>query len=171
MEEQLTTSKEHSQGQAPSLQTQAAEVPALQTPLPEERSKKRDQEETTPASGSTGQQEAKRQRVDPPEEDTVEDITESTRGERAINQQTSASSHRQERERQHGMEVSSSRSQAKKPSDIKQSFMEIKAQNESLRIQLYDQFLKMTPSKQHRLMATYDIKEEKMILSHFKPKV
>lgn len=69
------------------------------------------------------------------------------------------------------MEVSSSRSQAKKPSDIKQSFIEIKAQNESLRIQLYDQFLKMTPSKQHRLMAAYDIKEEKMILSHFKPKV
>lgn len=101
----------------------------------------------------------------------MEDIIESIRGERAISQQTSASSHRQEGERHHGMEVSSSRSQAKKRSDIKQSFMEIKAQNESLRIQLYDQFLKTTPSKQHRLMAAYDIKEEKMILSHFKPKV
>ena len=42
MEEQPTTSKEHSQGQAPSLQAQAPEVPALQTPLPEEISKKRD---------------------------------------------------------------------------------------------------------------------------------
>ena len=147
MEEQPTTSKEHSQGQAPSLQTQAPEVPTLQTPLPEERSKKRDREETTPTSGSTGQQEAKRQRVDPPEEDTVEDITGSPRGGRAISQQTSTSSHRQEGGRHHGMEVSSSRSQAKKPSDIKQSFKEMKAQNESLRIQLYDQFLKMTPSK------------------------
>ena len=42
MAEQPTTSKEHSQGQAPSLQAQAPEVPALQTPLPEEISKKRD---------------------------------------------------------------------------------------------------------------------------------
>jgi len=49
--------------------------------------------------------------------------------------------------------------------------MDIKAQNEPLRIQLYDQFLKMTPSKQQILMAAYDIKEEKMILTHFKPKV
>lgn len=74
-------------------------------------------------------------------------------------------------ERQHGMEVSSLRPQSKQRSDIKGTFMEIKAQNESLRIQLYDQFLKMTHSKQQRLMAAYDIKEEKMILSHFKPKV
>ena len=40
----------------------------------------------------------------------------------------------------------------------------------SLRVELYDQFLKMTPSKKQRLMAAYDIKEEKMILSPFKPK-
>jgi len=74
-------------------------------------------------------------------------------------------------ERQHGMEVSSSKQQSKQPSGIKGTFMEIKAQNELLRIQRYDQFLKTTPSKQKRLMAAYDIKEEKMILSHFKPKV
>ena len=49
--------------------------------------------------------------------------------------------------------------------------MEIKTQNELLRIQLYDQFLKTTLAKQQRLMATYDLKEEKMISSHFKPKV
>lgn len=35
--------------------------------------------------------------------------------------------------------------------------MEIKAQNELLRVQLYDQFLKTTPSKQQRLMAAYDL--------------
>ena len=49
--------------------------------------------------------------------------------------------------------------------------MNIKAQNEPIRLQLYDQFLKMTPSKQQRLMSAYDMKKGKMILSHFKPKV
>jgi len=138
-----TTSKEQGQGQAPSLQTKAPEVPALQTPPNEERSKKRDREETTPTSGSTEQPEAKRQRVDPlPKEEIIEKITESPREERATSQQTSTSSHRQEMERQHGMEVSSSRSQSKKRSDIKQTFMEIKAQNESLRIQLMINFSK-----------------------------
>ena len=77
----------------------------------------------------------------------------------------------QEQERQHGMEVSSSRQQSKKPPGIKATFMEIKAQNELLRVQLYDQFLKATPSKHQRLMAAYDFKEEKMILSHFKPNI
>jgi len=69
------------------------------------------------------------------------------------------------------MEVSSSRQQSKQPPSIKGMFVEIKAQNELLRMQLYDQFLKTTSTKQQRLMATYDLKEEKMILSHFKPKV
>lgn len=69
------------------------------------------------------------------------------------------------------MEVSSSRKQGAQPSGIKGTFMEIKAQNELLRIQLYDQFLKTTPSKQQRLMAAYEIKDEKMILSHFKPRL
>jgi len=49
--------------------------------------------------------------------------------------------------------------------------MEIKAQNEPIRMQLYDQFLKMTPAKQQRLMSTYDIKEGKLILIHFKTTV
>lgn len=49
--------------------------------------------------------------------------------------------------------------------------MDIKAQNEPIRLQLYDQFLKMTPAKQQRLISAYDIKEGKMILSHFRPKV
>jgi len=69
------------------------------------------------------------------------------------------------------MEVSSSTQQRKRLASIKASFKEIKAQNELLRVQLYDQFLKATPAKQERLMAAYDIKEDKMILSHFKPKV
>jgi len=81
------------------------------------------------------------------------------------------SSFEQEQDRQHAMEVSSSTQRSKKPTSIKASFKEIKAQNELLRAQLYDQFLKETPAKKERLMVAYDIKEEKMILSHFKPKV
>jgi len=69
------------------------------------------------------------------------------------------------------VEISSARPQSKQGSDIKRRFMNIKAQNEPIRLQLYDQFLKMTPSKQQRLMSAYDMKKGKMILSHFKPKV
>lgn len=47
--------------------------------------------------------------------------------------------------------------------------MEIKAQNEPIRMEFYDQFLKMTSAKQQRLMSAYDIKEGKLILSHCKP--
>jgi len=84
---------------------------------------------------------------------------------------TSTNSHRQEMEKQHSVEVSSTRPQSKQGSDIKRTFTNIKAQNEPIILQLYNQFLKMTPTKQQRLMSTYDIKEGKMILSHFKPKV
>lgn len=69
------------------------------------------------------------------------------------------------------MEVSSSTQQSKKPSSTKASFKEIKAQNELLRVGVCKQFLKATPTKRERLMLVYDIQEEKIILSHFKPKV
>ena len=49
--------------------------------------------------------------------------------------------------------------------------MEIKAQNELLRVQLYEQFLNTTPAKKQRLMAAFDFKEEKMIFTHLKPRV
>jgi len=110
MAEQPTTSKEQSQGQAPPLQTEAPQIPTLQTPLNEERSKKRDREETTPTSGSTEPPQAKRQRIDPQiEEEISEEVIESPRMERETSQQTLTSSFQQEKERQHGMEVSSSR--------------------------------------------------------------
>ena len=69
------------------------------------------------------------------------------------------------------MEVSSSIQQSKKSSSTKASFKEIKAQNELFRVEVYKQFLKETPTKQERLMSVYDIQEEKIILSHFKPKL
>ena len=50
-------------------------MPELQTPLNEERTKKHDREETTPASGSTEHPETKRKRIDPqPEEEISEQI-------------------------------------------------------------------------------------------------
>ena len=146
--EQPTTSVEQTQGQAPPQQKEALQVPALQTPANEERGRKRDREDSTPASGSTQQREAKRQRIDPQlEEEIVEEILESPRREREASQQTPTSSFQQEQERQHGMEVSSSTQQSKRPPGTKATFMEIKAQNELLRVQLYDQFLKETPAK------------------------
>ena len=84
---------------------------------------------------------------------------------------TSGSSRRQELERQHSVEVSSTRPQSKQPSDIKWTFTEIKAKNDPVRIQMYNQYLKMAPSNQQRLTSAYDIKEGKMIMSYFKTKV
>ena len=167
--EQPLTSMEETQGKAPPQKTEALQVPPLQTPVNEERGRRRDREDSTLASGSVKQLESKRQRVDPPiEEEVSEEVIESPR--RETSQHTPTSSFQQEQDRQHGMEVSSSTQQSKIPASIKASFKEIKAQNELLRVQLYEQFLKATPAKQERLMAAYDIKQEKMILSHFKPK-
>lgn len=83
--------------------------------------------------------------------------------------ETSAISFQQEQERQQGVEVSSSRQQSRQSSDIKKVFIDIKAINEPVRYQLYDQLLKMAPTNQQRLMEAYDIQEGKMTLSHFRP--
>lgn len=65
------------------------EPPVLQTPLDEERNKKRDRETITPASEPSGQPRTKRQRLNPLlEEEFVEETTESQREERVESQQT-----------------------------------------------------------------------------------
>ena len=116
MAEQPAISKEQGQGQAPPLQTEIPQIPLLQTPLNEERSKKRDQGETTPTSESTEPPQAKRQRIDLQVEDAVsEEIMDSSRREREVSQQTPTSSFHQEQERQHGIEVSLSRQQSRQP--------------------------------------------------------
>jgi len=51
MTDQPTSSKHRGQGKIPLTQTKAPEVPILQTPLNEEKGRKRDREETT--SGPT----------------------------------------------------------------------------------------------------------------------
>jgi len=53
------------QGKISSVQSKAAEIPALQTPLNEKKGKKRDREEATPISGPTEQPGAKRQILNP----------------------------------------------------------------------------------------------------------
>jgi len=84
MTNQPGMSKEQSQVQIPLAQTRAAKIPALQTPLNEERNKKRDRETTTPISGSTEQPGAKRQRLNPlSKEETIEETVDSQREERA----------------------------------------------------------------------------------------
>lgn len=165
------------QGQIPSIQTKAAEIPALQTPLNDEKCKKRDTEEATPINGPVEQPGAKRQRLNPLSQDEIiEEKIESLRAERVTNQQTSpmietsTSSHKQKLERQHSVEVSSTRPPSKQITDIKRTFTDIKARNDPLRLQIYNQYLQMTPTKQQRLMSAYDI-EDKMIMSYFKPKV
>jgi len=80
-----------------------------------------------------------------------------------------ANSFQQEQERQQGAEVSASRQQIRSDSSIKKQFADIKARNEPVRYQLYNQLLRMAPTNQQRLMATYDIQEGKMTLSHFRP--
>jgi len=111
----------------------------------------------------------------------LEETTSSPRGEGRTEQQTppnletSTSSYQQELERQHSVEITSTRpqnkQQSKQGSDIKRAFTKIKARNEPIRIQIYNQLLRMDPTNQQRLMATYDIQEGKMTLSHFKPTI
>lgn len=60
MTNQPATSEEQGQGRAPPAQTKAPEIPTLQTPLNEEKGRKRDREEATPISGPLEQPEAKR---------------------------------------------------------------------------------------------------------------
>ncbi len=76
-EEQPSTSKDRSQGKALPQQAEASQIPVFQTPLNEERGRKRDREEPTPPSVSTQQAEAKRQRIDPEAEE--EHISEERR--------------------------------------------------------------------------------------------
>ena len=55
--------------------------------------------------------------------------------------------------------------------DIKKKFISIKANNDPLRMQVYNQYLKMAPQNQERLMSAFDIQQGKMLMSHFTSKV
>ena len=123
--------------QTPPPQTQQSSAPVLQTPAHEERGVKRQREDSTPLSGPSGQPEAKRQRADSPE---VEDITDDVldiEKDKESSLQTGTSSFQQEQNLQVSLEVASQSQQSKKPKSTKASFIEIKAQNELLRQEVY----------------------------------
>jgi len=167
MADQPVSTDEKSQGQDPSAQTNVTEILVLQTPLNEERVKKRDRQKETPSGTCTDQQGEKRQRLNPfSEEEMLEGLTEQ---QIPTGMETSASSFQQEQERQQGVEVTSTRQHGRQPSDIKKAFTDIKARNELVRLQLYNQLIRMAPTNQQRLMVAYDIQEGRMTLGHFRP--
>lgn len=175
-QEKMADQPDASKGQGPSTQTKVPKIPVLQTPVNEEIAKKRDRQKETPTGGSEEHQGEKRQRLNPySEEELAEETAGNLRGEETTEQQappileSSTSSFEQEQERQHGVEVTSTKQQSKQGSDIKKAFTEIKARNEPVRFHLYNQLLRMAPTNQQRLMAAYDIQEGKMTLSHFRP--
>jgi len=139
----------------------------LQTPLNEERTKKRDRQQETPLTTSTSQQGEKRQRLNPLSEEEIPIGPSMGMGPPSM--EASASSFQQEQERTLGGEVSSSSQQRRAESSIKQQFIDIKKRNEPVRLQLYNHLLKMAPTNKQRLMSAYDITKGKMTMSHFMP--
>ena len=72
------TFQKRAQTQAQQTQVNIGESPILETPLNEERKKKRDREVATPASGPSDQPRAKRHRLNPhSEEEFFEETTKS----------------------------------------------------------------------------------------------
>ena len=89
MSKQSETSQKQAQTQARPTQVNIGEPPILQTPLDEERNKKRNREVATPASGPSEQPGAKRKRLNPLlEEEFIEETTDSQRKEGVDSHQT-----------------------------------------------------------------------------------
>ena len=166
MAEALGPNDEQTQENEASVQNVIVDTSVLQTPISEERGKKRDREEQTPLSTAKSQQGEKRQRLDPFSEEEMP-FGQTQMGPPST--EVSSSSLQQEQQRTLGGEVSSSRQQRKGESSIKKQFIDIKTRNEPLRLQLYNHLLKMAPTNQQRLMSAYDVQEGKMIMSHFMP--
>ena len=137
-----------------------AEISILQTPLNEEKGKKRNVETTTPISESSEQPNIKKQILNPLSEvEFVQETPDSQRREELYSQQTftisgtSTDSQRKELQRQQSAEVSSFKPQVKDAWDIKKTFINIKVKNDPLRLQVYNIYLKMAPKNQQRLMS------------------
>jgi len=126
----------------PPRQEATLEASVLQTPQNEERSKKREREQETPATTSTTQGE-KRQRLNPLSEEEIP-IGQSL-SMVPPSREASTTSFQQDQERIMGGEVSSSSQQRGGELGIKQQFIDIKKRNEPIRIQLYNHLLKMAP--------------------------
>jgi len=116
MSKQPETFKEPAHIHTPPTQVNVGEPPILQTPLNEEKNKKRDREVDTPASEPSEQPNAKSHRLDPlSEEEFFKETTDIQRKEGVDSHQTfpiggtPSNSQRQELERQQNIEVSSLR--------------------------------------------------------------
>lgn len=178
MTEQPQTSKGQDQVHVSSIQTNPVEMSIFQTPLNMEKGKKREAEAATPLTGYSQQPHIKRQKLNTPlEVESIDEILDSQGLEQLGSQQTetvseaSTTSQRKELQKQQSVEISSFKTPVKDTGEIKKTFINIKAKNDPLRIQVYNQFLKMAPKNQERLMSSFDIQQRKMIMSHFKPKV
>ena len=145
MAEAPISTKQQAQENVPLRKETVVEASVLQTPQNEERNRKRDREQETPLTTSTTQGE-KRQRLNPLSEEEMP-IGQSL-GMGPPSMEASASSFQQEQERIIGGEVSSSSQQRRAESGIKRQFIDIKKRNEPVRLQLYNQLLKMAPTNQ-----------------------
>lgn len=167
MAEARGPTEKQAQEKVSQIQETTVETSMLQTPINEERGRKRDRQEETPLTTSTPQQGEKRQRLNPFSDEEMPIGTSMGMGPPST--EASASSFQQELQRPLGGEVSSSGQQRRGESSIKKQFMDIKARNEPVRMQLYNHLLKMAPTNQQRLMSAYDLSEGKMTMSHFMP--
>jgi len=135
---------QQTQEKEPQTQQTTVETSVLQTPINEERGRKRDRQEDTPLTTSASQQGEKRQRLNPFSEEEMP--VGPSMGMGPPSTEASASSFQQELERPLGGEISSSGQQRRAESGIKKQFIDIKARNEPVRLQLYNHLLKMAPT-------------------------
>jgi len=124
MVEAPTTTEKKVQESVPSWQETTVETSMLQTPVNEERARKRYRQEETPLTTSTSQQGEKRKRLNPFSEEEIP--AGPSMGMRPPSAEASARSFHQEQERPLGGEVSSSSQQRRANSGIKKQFMDIK---------------------------------------------
>ena len=147
----------------------------MQTPSNEEKGKKQQVKYPTPPKESSQQPQAKRQKLNPlPEVESIDEIFDEEREDSQLTGSVSETytGHKgKEIQKQLSTEVSSFKNPKTDAGDIKKTFISIKARNDPLRVQVYNQYLKMAPQNQERLMSAFDIQQGKMLMSHFKSKV
>ena len=145
----------------------------MQTPLNVEIGKKRLAPDTTPSNEAPQVYQAKKHKSNPPPD--VEIIDEIFDDGRESSQQTGTASEtnisQKEIQKQLSTEVSSFRPPKTDTGDIKKTFINIKKKNDPLKMKVYDQYMKMAPHNQQRLMSAFDLSQGKMLMSHFKAKV
>jgi len=168
MAEKSQSSKAPEPSQASPTPAKQIQVPQMQTPLNVEIGKKRLAPDTTPSKGAPQVYQAKKHKSDlPPDVEIIDEIFDDGRED---SQQTGTASETGI-QKQLSTEVSSFRLPKTDTGDIKKTFINIKTKNEPLKMKVYDQYMKMAPHNQQRLMSAFDLSQGKMLMSHFKAKV